>query len=160
MDVVTFLPAGDPWQKSDERFVTPATTRCEMLTAAIEGVEYFELDRREIDRQGPTYTWDTVQSFDSDDVILVLGADSAATIRTWHRGDDLVDRVVVAVARRPGTAVEDVEAVLPQVRWLEMPSLDISSTELRAWLAQGYSGRFLVPDPVLEVIRSGSYYRS
>lgn len=131
-----------------------------MLTAAVENVEYFEIDTREVDRDGPTYTWDTIQSFGSDEVVLVLGADAAAGITSWYRGRELVERVPIAVARRPGTAVDAVETLIPALRWLEMPSLEISSTELREWLSRGFSGRFLVPDAAREVIAVESLYRS
>lgn len=156
--MVTFLPAGEPWQKTGDRPVTPADLRCEMLRAAIGDVEYFELDRREVDRQGPTYTWDTIASFGDDRIVLVLGADAAAGIENWYRGRDLVGSVDLAVARRPGTPAEEVEATRARVRWLEVPQIDLSSTELRSWLARGFSGRFLVPDPVLAVIRHHGLY--
>ena len=158
MDVVTFLPAGDPWQKSDGRQVTAASIRCEMLEAATASTDYFEVDRREVERDGPTYTWDTVESFPDDEVILILGADAAAGVATWHRGSDLIERVSIAVARRPGTIDSAVTGVLDDVYWLRMPSLDISSTELREWRRSGFSARFLIPDAVRAVIdRHGLY---
>lgn len=131
-----------------------------MLTAAVEGVEYFEIDRREVDRDGPTYTWDTIESFGSDEVVLVLGADAAAGVGGWYRGGELAERVAIAVARRPGTTTDEVEAVIPSVQWLQMPSLEISSTELRDWLVRGFTARFLVPDAVIELIAAESLYRS
>jgi nicotinate-nucleotide adenylyltransferase len=159
VDVVTFIPAGDPWQKSDDRSVTPAAVRCKMVAAAVQGVPHFELDRREADREGPTFTWDTLHSFGDDAVVLVLGSDAAAGVRTWHRGDELVEATEIAVVGRPGTAREEVESAVGRgLRWLEMPALDLSSTELRQWIARGFSGRYLIPDAVLEVIdRSGLY---
>ena len=157
VDVVTFLPAGDPWQKNDRR-ISPASVRCEMISAATADVPYFEVDSREADRSGPTYTWDTIESFGDEAVVLVLGADAAAGVGTWHRGSELVDRIGIAVVGRPGTDRRDVEAAIPAVRWLEMPQLDLSSTALRTWVGRGFSARFLVPDPVLEVIRAHSLY--
>ena len=158
VDIVTFLPAGDPWQKSDDRPVTPAPIRCEMLVAAIRDVPYFEVDTRESDRDGPTFTWDTVGSFGDQNVVLVLGADAASRLRSWHRGPDLIDRVEIAVVGRPGTSRQDVEDAVPQARWLEMPGLDISSTQLRSWLGRGYSGRFLIPDGVADVVLARGLY--
>lgn len=158
VDIVTFLPAGDPWQKSDDRPVTPAAIRCEMLVAATRHVPYFEVDTREADRDGPTFTWDTVGSFGDQDVVLVLGADAASRLRSWHRGPDLIDRVEIAVVGRPGTSRRDVEVAVPEARWLEMPGLDISSTQLRSWLGRGYSGRFLIPDGVTDVVRARGLY--
>lgn len=158
VDVVTFLPAGDPWQKSDERVITPAAVRCRMISAAVEGVPHFEVDPRETERDGPTFTWDTIESFTGDHSILVLGADAAAGLRSWHRGDELAERVEVAVVGRPGTGRAEVEATVPGVHWLEMPELDLSSTALRAFLARGFSGRFLIPDGTLAVIAEDGLY--
>jgi nicotinate-nucleotide adenylyltransferase len=157
VDVVTFLPAGDPWQKSD-RWISPASVRCEMIAAATTGVPYFEVDSREADRTGPTYTWDTIESFGDEAVVLVLGADAAAGIGTWHRGTELIDRIEIAVVGRPGTDRREVDRAVPTARWLEMPELDLSSTALRTWIGRGFTARFLVPDPVLEVIRSHTLY--
>lgn len=154
---MTFLPAGDPWQKSD-RNVTAASIRCEMVAAAIADIPYFEMDRREADRTGPTYTWDTIESFDGDATVLVLGADAASGLRTWHRGDELAETVDIAVVGRPGTSRAEVEAAVPSARWLEMPELDLSSTELRSWLARGSTGRFLIPDAVTDVIANHGLY--
>jgi nicotinate-nucleotide adenylyltransferase len=158
VDVVSFMPAGHPWQKTNGRAVTPAAIRCEMVEAAIGGVPYFELDRSEAEREGPTYTWDTIASFNGDDVVLVLGSDAAAGIRSWYRGDDIVETVQIAVIERPGTPRLEVEAAIPGVRWLEMPALDISSSELRGWLSQGFTGRFIIPDAVLAVIGAHRLY--
>lgn len=157
MDVITFLPAGDPWQKT-EREISPASVRCEMIAAATAGVSHFEVDSREADRSGPTYTWDTIESFGAEAAVLVLGADAAAGILTWYRGTELARRIEIAVVGRPGTDRRDVDAVIPSARWLEMPQLDLSSTALRAWIGRGFSARFLVPDPVLEVARANSLY--
>ncbi len=157
VQVVSFLPAGDPWQKTNDRTVTPAAVRCEMVAAAIEGVAHFELDRAEADRVGPTYTWDTVHSYD-EPVVLVLGADAAAGIRSWHRGAELAASVEIAVVGRPGTARAEVDEAIPDANWLEMPAIDLSSTELREWIGRGFTGRYLIPDPVLGVIRRHGLY--
>lgn len=154
---VAFLPAGDPWQKADRR-VSPASVRARMVEAAINGIGHFELDLREVEADGPTYTIETVESYE-DDVVMILGADAAAGIGTWHRAGELLERVEVAVVGRPGTprrAVE--EAVGASLRWLDMPALDISSSELRAWLGAGSSGRFIVPDAVREIIVAEGLY--
>ena len=129
-----------------------------MISVATADVPYFDVDSREADRSGPTYTWDTIGSFADEAAVLVLGADAAAGVDTWHRGAELVRRIEIAVVGRPGTERRDVEAVIPKVRWLEMPELDLSSTALRSWIGRGFTARFLVPDPVIEVIRSQTDY--
>ncbi len=102
LDVVTFLPAGDPWQKGD-REITGSGHRWEMVSRSVAGVEYFEADDREIRRQGPTYTIDTLEEFGGDELFLILGSDAAAAIPTWHRAQEVLDRVSLAVLPRPGT---------------------------------------------------------
>jgi len=157
VDTVTFVPAGEPWQKVGSR-ITPAKVRAAMVAAAIEGVDQFDLDLREVDHTGPTFTIDTISSF-HEDVILILGADSAAGIGTWHRSAELLRHVEVAVVGRPGVNRSEVEeAVGNALRWLDMPALDVSSSELRAWMGAGFSARFVVPDAVRAVIVEHGLY--
>jgi nicotinate-nucleotide adenylyltransferase len=159
VDVVTFLPAGAPWQKAGSP-VAAAGHRWEMTRLAVAGVAYFEADDREVHRDGWTYTADTLASFDAgDEIILVLGADAAAGLPTWHRYDEVLARVVVAVAPRPGIDRAAVEgAVDAPVLWLEMPSLELSGTGIRRMASEGRSIRFLVREAVWEyVVRHGLY---
>ncbi len=145
LDVVTFLPAGDPWQKGD-REITGSGHRWEMVSRSVAGVEYFEADDREIRRQGPTYTIDTLEEFGGDELFLILGSDAAAAIPTWHRAQEVLDRVSLAVLPRPGTPPEDVVATGAGVEWLDAPELPISSTMLRRRGANGLTIRFFMPD--------------
>lgn len=149
LDVVTFLPAGAPWQKAERRVSAPRH-RWAMTALAIDGVGYFAADDREIVRDGWTYTADTLASFPEDDeIVLILGADSAAGIRTWDRWRDVLDRVTVAVAPRPGTDRREAEDALgAPVAWLDMPELDISGTGIRRLASEGHSIRFLVREGV------------
>ena len=159
VDVVTFLPAGAPWQKASTR-VTDHDHRWRMVTAAVEGVEYFDADPREVHRDGWTYTIDTLLSFDPDDELwLILGADAAANLQTWHRAAEVLERAKVAVAPRPGTDASAVEAVLGRVVWLDMPALQVSGTEIRARAAAGKSIRFLVPDAVWRYVEEHGIFR-
>lgn len=158
-DVVTLLPAGRPWQKTDDH-VSSAEDRWEMTRRAVEGVEYFEADDREVNRDGPTYTIDTIESFDaSDELWLVLGADAAANLPSWHRFEDVVERARIAVAPRPGTDRTVVEGILGErVVWLDMPRLDVSGTEIRRRAAAGGSVRFLVRQAVWEYLVARRLY--
>lgn len=152
LDVITFIPAGDPWQKSD-RNISSSEDRLAMTRLAIEGVDYFEIDEREVHRQGPTYTIDTLEEMPDDDVTLILGADGAAGLGSWHRSADVLERADIAVVPRPGTSVDAVTAVAPdRLTWIAMPELDISGVRLRSMVASGLSIRFLVPEPVWEYI--------
>lgn len=160
VDVVTFIPAGAPWQKAD-RDVTDAFHRWEMTRLATDGVDYFEADDREVHRDGWTYTIDTVDSFPSaDELTLVLGSDAAARMRTWESAERLLERVGVAVAERPGFDRGVVENEIGEVIWLDMPLLPVSGTELRKRAEKGGSIRFLVREAVWEYIDRHGLYRN
>jgi nicotinate-nucleotide adenylyltransferase len=158
VDVITFLPAGAPWQKAGDG-VTSADHRWAMTERAVAGVGYFEADDREVKRDGWTYTIETVRSYPTDDEItLILGSDAAAGIPTWHESGALLDRVTVAVAERPGTDRARVEQAIGGVAWLDMPLLPVSGTQLRARAAAGGSIRFMVREAVWDHIVANGLY--
>ena len=158
LDRVVFIPAGDPWQKAHRR-VSDASHRLEMVRLAVEGVPGFEVDDREVVREGPTYTADTLDSFPPDeDLFLILGADSALGIESWHRYDEVLDRVTVLVAPRPGYDPDEVLALIPDAVILEMAPLGVRGTEIRAMAAEGRPFRFLVTDAVYRYIVDKNLY--
>jgi len=159
VDTVTFIPAGRPWQKAG-RDVSEARHRLRMTELAVEGIEYFTVDDREVHRDGWTVTIDTVESFDEERIVLIVGADAAGGIPTWHRASQLLDRVQIAVVPRPGVERADVEnAVGREVVWLDMPPIELSGTMLRRQVGEGRSIRFLVPDPVLAYVSEHDLYQ-
>jgi len=159
-DIVTFLPAGRPWQKAGDT-VSEARHRLRMTELAIEGVDHFTIDDREVHRDGWTYTIDTVANIGEDDVVLIVGADSAQGLPTWHRADELLDRVQIAVVPRPGIDRADVERALGRgVTWIDTPALDLSGTMLRHRVAKHRSIRFLVPERVLAYIGEHHLYEN
>ncbi len=158
LDLVTFMPAGVPWQKAD-RDVSDATHRWQMTLAATDDVEYIVADDREVNRDGWTYTVDTLSAFsDDEEIVLILGADAAAGLPTWHRYEEVLARVELAVMARPGVSREAVESVAGTVAWLDSPLLPISGTELRRMRSQGRSIRFLVREPVHRYIVEHDLY--
>jgi len=158
LDRVLFMPAGDPWQK-DVRSLTPASLRLEMTRVAVAGVEGFVADDREITRDGPTYTIDTLHTFpDDEDLFLILGSDAAVGMPSWHRWQEVVDRAGILVVPRLGTDPARVERVLPKAVMLDMAMIDISATELRGMVGRGEPYRFLVPPAVHEFIEAHDLY--
>lgn len=158
LDVVTFVPAGAPWQKAG-RVVTAPEHRWRMTELAVAGVDYFEADDREIRREGWTFTVDTLAEFPADDdIVLVLGADAAAGVTTWNRADEVLARATIAVMPRPASQRDAVNASVGDVRWLDAPELDVSGTRLREIRASGGSIRFLVPEAVHEYIEEQGLY--
>ncbi len=132
-----------------------------MTRLAVEGVDYFVADEREVHRDGWTYTADTLKTFDPDDELtLILGADSARGLPTWERSEEVLARVRLAVAPRPGTAPDEVRAAVSgtPVEWLDMVPLDVSGTLIRERVAAGRSIRFLVRDSVWRYIVAENLY--
>ena len=149
LDVVTYVPAGAPWQKEGLE-VSAADHRWAMTVLATADADYFESDDREVNRPGWTYTADTLDTFPEDEeLFLILGADAARGLPTWRRSKDITDRVSFAVMPRPGVEASDVEdAVGAPIAWLHTPLLEISGTDVRARARRGQSVRFLVPETV------------
>jgi nicotinate-nucleotide adenylyltransferase len=157
LDVVTFLPAGSPWQKAG-RLVSAAEHRWAMTELALDGVDYFDADDREVRRDGWTYTIDTLDEIDADEVVLILGADAAAGLGSWHRADEIIERAVVAVMPREGTDRGVVEATGARIVWLDVPEFPMSGTMLRERRAGGRSIRFLVRESVHAYIVENDLY--
>jgi nicotinate-nucleotide adenylyltransferase len=136
-----------------------ADHRLEMTRLAIAGVEGFELDDREVRRDGPTYTADTLATFPPDEeLFLILGADAASRIRTWDRADQVLARATVLVLPRPGTDSTTVFEVLPDAVFLDMAVLEISGTDIRNLARDGQAFRFLVEGSVHSYIKSNGLY--
>ncbi len=152
LDEVLLTVANDPWQKHDREGLTPATVRFDLVAAAAAGHEGLMPSDREIRRGGPTYTIDTVDELAAADsgveLVLIVGADTAAGLGSWHRADDLLAAVTVAVVDRPGAPAAD-----PAFLHVAVPLLEISSSDIRARCADGRAVDFLVPDGVLSEMR-------
>lgn len=161
LDVVLMVVANEPWQKVGSRVITPAPQRLAMVRAAVEGLEGVEASDLEIRRGGPSYSIDTVveleQQHPGAELFLVVGADAAAELHSWRRPDELAQRCSVVVVDRPGVAT-----TLPDgfdgVR-VEVPRLEVSSTDLRARVVDGRPLQFLVPDAVVSLVRDLDLYR-
>lgn len=152
------MPAGDPWQKLGRR-VSADEHRLRMTRLAVAGVAGFEADDREVVRDGLTYTVETLATFpDEEELFLILGADAASGLRTWHRSAEVLERVQVVVAPRPGTDMVAVDDVVPDVHLLEMAHLDVSGTAIRGLASTGQPYRFLVTQPVHQYIETHNLY--
>ena len=117
-----------------------------MTRLAFAEVAHAVVDPREIDRSGPTYSIDTLLELMAEvpdaSLFLFIGADQAHAFKTWHRWQDILALATVVVAERPqseprGEASQWHNAVSPDVQRLDMPSLKVSATEIRAHFAQG-----------------------
>ena len=131
-----------------------------MTRLAASEAPYFVADDREVLRSGPTYTIDTVIELGRD-CVLLLGADAVRGVPSWKRADELIDRVTFAVVDRPGVSRDDIErSVLRKCTWITMPRIDISSTDIRSYVAAGHTARFLVPEAVAAYVETNGLYRT
>ncbi len=144
LNELRIIPTGDAWHKA--RTLTPSPHRLAMTRLAFVDVPQAVVDPREIDRQGATYTFDTLQALKAEhpdaDLYLFIGADQANAFKTWHRWQEILGLATVVVADRPidgqgGMVSQWHNAVSPDVQRLDMPSLNVSATEIRAHFAQG-----------------------
>jgi nicotinate-nucleotide adenylyltransferase len=160
LDLVLLVVAGSPWQKTGTRQISPAKDRLAMVTAAVEGVEGLEACDVEIRRSGPSFTADTLAELRSRyrgaQLFTILGDDAAAALATWSRYEEVVAGSTMVVVDRPGAPMELAD-LAPWVR-VEVPHLDVSSTDLRARRADGRPLDFLVTAPVLSVIEQRGLY--
>ncbi len=160
LDRVVLMVANVPWQKEGSRQITPADDRLAMVEAAVAGVEGLEAGRWEIDHGGPSYTASTLTALRSmhptADVFTIVGDDAAAGLTTWERLDDVLALSEIVVVDRPGTFAPVPEGI--PCRHVEVPHLDVSSTDLRRRIADGRPLDFLVTPPVLRVIAERALY--
>ncbi|HZM45549.1 MAG TPA: nicotinate-nucleotide adenylyltransferase [Burkholderiales bacterium] len=182
---VRFVPSGTPPHRAAPR--TPTAHRLAMVRLAASGNALFKVDEREVRRAGPAYTFDTLTEMRAEagadlPLVLLVGADAFLDFAAWHRWHEVFGLAHIAVAHRPGFPVERWREAMPQplareyaARLMRQPlavhlapaggivvipftALDISATAIRELVRTGGSPRYLLPDPVLDYIRTEALY--
>lgn len=160
LDLMILMVANSPWQKVGTRPITPADDRLAMVAAAVADVPGLVAGDHEIRAGGHSYTADTLVALASEHphaaLFTVVGDDAAAGIRTWDRVDEVIERSQIVVVDRPGEPVE----LDPDIDWIrvEVPRLEVSSTDLRKRWADGRPLDYLITDDVLAVIAERGLY--
>jgi len=161
LDSVVMMVANSPWQKDGLRPITPAVDRLAMVEAAVADVDGLVAGDAEIRRGGPSFTADTLAELASchpgAELFTIVGDDAAAGLTSWQRYDEIVALSRLVVVDRPGAPVE-----LPEgFDWLrvEVPRLEVSSTDLRSRVLDGRPLDYLVTEPVLAMIAVHNLYR-
>ena len=167
---VIFMPSGQPWLKSD-REVSPVEHRLSMVRLAIASNPSFEVSTTEAEREGPSYTVDTVEVLRKQGglqgrLLLMLGVDSLFGLPEWKNPTRLVEECEFVILPRLGRGLQEIdelEAKLPgisdRITWLKVPEIGISSTDIRERVSKGLSIRYLVPEGVETYIREQGLYR-
>jgi nicotinate-nucleotide adenylyltransferase len=161
LDRVVLVPAGDPWQKRGS-VTAPAADRLAMVEAAVDGIAGLEVSGIEVERDGPSYTYQTLEALSGPDrsLFLIVGADVAATMHSWVGIERLPVLATLVVVDRAGDRPEDDG---PPAGWqcerVIIPQLEVSSTDLRARAARGWPLDGLVPPAAVRVIAERGLYR-
>jgi len=169
LDRVLFVPAGQPWRKSD-RVISHARQRAAMLDLAIEGNPAFEMSTLELEREGPSYTVDTLEflhsQYPGSELVLIMGEDALADLPNWRTPERIVSLAQLAVASRresnrdpPHKSESLPVGTLERVIWVPMEPLQISGSAIRDKVRSGLSVRYLVPDAVRLYIADYGLYR-
>jgi nicotinate-nucleotide adenylyltransferase len=164
---VQLVPVGQAPHRELESDPGPEV-RLEMCELAVEGDERFAASRIELDREGPSYTVDTLRELRSsapdDELVLVLGGDQAAALPRWREPEEVLSLATLAVFERPGWSREAVALQIARlrgserVRFVDMPRIEVSSTMVRRRVARGQPIRYLVTERVLRFIEERQLY--
>jgi nicotinate-nucleotide adenylyltransferase len=162
LDEVVFVPTGQPWQKS-HRHVAAAEDRYLMTVIATASNPRFSVSRVDIDREGPTYTIDTLRDLHSErgddvDLYFITGADALGQILTWRDADELLSLAHFVGVTRPGHVLTDPGLPEGGVSLVEVPALAISSTDVRDRVASSRPIWYLVPDGVVQYVAKRDLY--
>ena len=167
LDKVVFMPVGQAPHRELEGDPGPEE-RLEMVELATADDERFEVSRMELDREGPSYTADTLRALreatPDDELFLILGGDQAAALASWHAPEEVLGLATVAVAERLSWSRQAIGIKIGQlkgtraIRYLDMPVIQVSSSTVRRRAAAGQPIRYLVPDKVVAYIEANGLY--
>ncbi len=161
LDTVLLVVANVPWQKLGQREISDAADRLAMVQAAVADRPGIEVSDIEMRRGGHSYTADTLAELrhaEPDvDLYLILGNDAAAGFSTWERHEEVAEQATLVVVDRPGTPTP-IDEGFEWIR-IDIPELEISSTELRQRVATGRSIDYLTPPAVVTCISDRGLYR-
>ncbi len=160
LDEVVFVPTGRPWMKSG---VSESEHRYLMTVIATAANPRFTVSRVDIDREGPTYTVDTLRDLrglrPDAELFFITGADALAQILDWKDVEEIWDLAHLVAVSRPGHSLSTRGLPVDRVSSMEVPALAISSTDCRDRVGRGFPVWYLVPDGVVQYIAKHRLYR-
>lgn len=167
LDVIVLAPAGESWHKATTAAARSAD-RLAMVQAAIAGDPRLRATSVDIDRGGPTFTVDTLDDLRAEDArlhpgdpaqwVFIAGADALASLASWRDPEGILARAEVVAVTRPGHPLQIPEPFAARVTCLEIPALDISSSEVRRRVAAGEPIDDVVPAGVARLIDERGLY--
>ncbi|MCI8566072.1 MAG: nicotinate (nicotinamide) nucleotide adenylyltransferase [Lachnospiraceae bacterium] len=169
LETVIFLPAGDPPHKTD-RPVTPAYRRLEMLKLCLKDYPFFSLSEYEIEKQGYSYTAETLEYFTQMhpevQFYFIIGADSLFALDTWYAPERCLDKAVFLVGNRLKREEEEIDRQIVYltgrygglIEKIEMPAMEISSSSIRELLSEGQDASLYLSPAVCDYIQKNRLY--
>jgi nicotinate-nucleotide adenylyltransferase len=164
LDHLVFMPSGMPPHKQYPGMAS-AQDRAEMVRLALKGHDHFALSLFELERAGKSYTAETLETMGNEwgegvDLFLIIGADNAVDMRSWHKPEAVLDLAQVLVAERPGFDRDGIDPILrARMRFVKTPLLEISSTAIRRRVKADEPITYWVPDGVAEYILAHNLYQ-
>ncbi len=162
-DKVLFIPSANPPHKNDP-LLAPAMKRLEMTKLAVQGNNLFEVSDIEILRGGTSYSVDTLSAlrklYANATLSLIIGSDNFLEFEKWKSAKEIFDRANVVVMSRPGFSVQSLQRdeMSRMARFVNVPHIGVSATDIRRRIKLGRSIRYLVPQAVEDyILRSGLY---
>lgn len=159
LDKIYFMPSSNP-PHQDEKKAIAASHRVKMVELAIQENSLFDIEKSEVERGGKSYTYDTllqlVKEHPDTDYYFIIGGDMVAYLPKWYRIEELLHLVQFVGVNRPGYGLESPYPII----WVDVPSLDISSTLLRTKLETNCPVRYLIPDKTLQYISEKGLYQN
>lgn len=171
LDEVLFMPSGTPYMKDIQK-VLPGDIRAEMTRLAIEENPFFSISTMEIEKEGSTYTYETLESLHeknpNTEYFFILGADSLFAIENWKNPEKIFAGCHILAAVRNGRNVEEMEAQAAYLKekfdadiiLIESGHIEVSSSMIRKLVRDGHSIRYLVPDAVYDYIIKNKLYKT
>ena len=163
-DKILFIPSARPPHKSQPDMLT-AEHRYQMVLLATADNPYFEVSRIELDREGPSYTIQTIRTLrnrygTSTDLAWIIGADSLIEYKIWKDFDGVLEQCTMIATTRPNYDMQRVPSeIRNRVKTYRITGIDISATEIREHIRNNVSIRYLVPDSVVDYISNNKLYR-
>lgn len=162
LDRIIFMPSGRPYMKDITANITSGDLRYQMVKLAIDSNPYFTASRLEIDREGNTYTIDTLyeleKMYPGDEIYFILGGDTFKQIESWYKSEEIFKHCIILAAIRNNMSIADMDEQRrylhdkygADIRILQYKNIEISSSDIRARIMTGRSVRYMLPESVIE----------
>lgn len=170
LDEVWFMPSGKPPHKKKQE-ILPDAQRSDMIRLALEENDAFYFSDLELRREGTIYTSDTLEilcrEHPKDEFYFIIGGDSLMQLESWHEPQEIFQRAVILASRRNGLDGEELQEKMEElqekyharIRYVSIPSLEISSAQIRKRICDNESVRYLLPEKVYAYICKNQLYR-